>query len=801
MLARCCAFTLVLILSGTIGGCSSAVDDTKDDDVVISKDSEPREENNVEKVSQPQKENNGKQDSEPRKKEDDDGKKDSDANNIVYPPSRLADTSHPAVVTAIRPFLSRVRPEDSKHIAVHFATRYGPGKGRGLWQERVLWDTTLSSLTIVVKTPGGATFQIHPQPESIARITSFAIEHPYRYRRPLENAPTIFVKLPISVAESNGGQLLLVNPDELDMSIEGMYRISVRGTIDLQNEDIEDIDFTTAETTVEVTTNGVASIGDAIAAATGAKLNPRWDEKNDPSPIEDKYGNRIFRYNAGASGDWAYKQASILIRPDGTFERIAYKKIGTCIAEGSLVETEQGPLPVEKLTLGTKIWGFDLEHNAKVLTPLRQIRTHVAPRMLQFPSGLRVTADHPIWTDDSWKQAGDLRPDDVIRRFDGSLKPAGKPHLATQSTRVYDLTVDTPHNFFADGVLVHNKSRWYSPYLDDPWYRLWPQPERPADTEQASKADRVVTIGGVFQPRDDGGVGLYFDRDSKVTAANLAYIAGLKGVREIRISNDEAISDETLKSLRGFDELEWLAIYGGSLSDASLEHLGKLPALTRLNMPLNGLSEEGFRRLGRLTGLKSLSVNVIPDKASAAHLTSLRQLETLSLYGETIDDDSLEMVGSLAALRELRIGGASIQGPGMVHLEKLKKLEQLRITSCSDISHEGMRVLGQLPSLKYLEVYRSSTGGWCDALSDAKSLESLYLGSAGIIASDIKHLGRLTRLKHLSLSGAEMTDSDLQHLYGMKELQSLTLPKEITDAGIKRIQAKLPECKVKQYSF
>ena len=44
------------------------------------------------------------------------------------------------------------------------------------------------------------------------------------------------------------------------------------------------------------------------------------------------------------------------------------------------------------------------------------------------------------------------------------IEPVDEP------TAVYDLTVDEPHNFFAGQILVHNKSRAWSPTLDDPWY-------------------------------------------------------------------------------------------------------------------------------------------------------------------------------------------------------------------------------------------------------------------------------------------------------------------------------------------
>ena len=140
MSGRLYALALVSILSGSIAGCScDRVDDASTAEV-----------------------------------DGDDTKK------IVYAPPVLVNTSRPGVVSAIRPFLSRVRPEDPKKIAIHFATRYGPGVRGGVWQEPVMWDTTLASLRIKVKTPGGETFEIRPQPAEVPDVVKTMPEDVYQ---------------------------------------------------------------------------------------------------------------------------------------------------------------------------------------------------------------------------------------------------------------------------------------------------------------------------------------------------------------------------------------------------------------------------------------------------------------------------------------------------------------------------------------------------------------------------------------------------------------------------------------------
>ena len=61
--------------------------------------------------------------------------------------------------------------------------------------------------------------------------------------------------------------------------------------------------------------------------------------------------------------------------------------------------------------------------------------------------------------------------------FTDALKfERGIHSIIVEDVDVYDLSVSGTHNYFAGGILVHNKSRSYWPGLDDPWYFFWPKP-------------------------------------------------------------------------------------------------------------------------------------------------------------------------------------------------------------------------------------------------------------------------------------------------------------------------------------
>src|SRR5207249_669219 len=120
-----------------------------------------------------------------------------------------------------------------------------------------------------------------------------------------------------------------------------------------------------------------------------------------------------------------------------------------------------------------RLWGRDLDRGERVLTTVRHVRRAEAVQTLRLGCGLRVTGGHPVHASGGWKLARDLRESDELLRSDGGRMRAGKIERLTGRVAVYDLSVDEPHNFFAAGVLVHNKDRAPSPRLDDLWYVLW----------------------------------------------------------------------------------------------------------------------------------------------------------------------------------------------------------------------------------------------------------------------------------------------------------------------------------------
>ena len=131
-----------------------------------------------------------------------------------------------------------------------------------------------------------------------------------------------------------------------------------------------------------------------------------------------------------------------------------------CVVEGSMVDTPQGPRPIESLAAGEKVWSRTAAGEITVGTVVA-IERHLVFWFLRltFTDGrrLEVTPSHPFATESGWKKAGALSPAEWVNGRFEALR-VSKSQTLIEPTIVYDITVHPHANFFANGILVHNKS-------------------------------------------------------------------------------------------------------------------------------------------------------------------------------------------------------------------------------------------------------------------------------------------------------------------------------------------------------
>lgn len=132
--------------------------------------------------------------------------------------------------------------------------------------------------------------------------------------------------------------------------------------------------------------------------------------------------------------------------------------------------------------------------------------------------------------------------------------------------------------------------------------------------------------------------------------------------------------------------------------------------------------------LAGLTQLRRLSVEKCPrvTDAAVAHLVFLACLEDLDLSDTKISDGALLHVGSLSALRTLRLSSPSHSlDANFIHLRRLTHLRDLKITNCSEAA---LQIIGTLTTLKTLQLGSHTPGAAVEHLLGLTSLEKLSFG-------------------------------------------------------------------------
>lgn len=151
----------------------------------------------------------------------------------------------------------------------------------------------------------------------------------------------------------------------------------------------------------------------------------------------------------------------------------------SCLVTGTLISTPAGPLPVEQVQPGQKVFSFDHAQRCVTVCVVTRVFRH-EDRLyghLQLADGRRLLAtdSHPIYVANraEYVAAGEIAAGDEVVVLDQSsavprsTKVQVLQALVAGSERatVFDLTVEGHHNYFADGILVHNKSPPYIPYV------------------------------------------------------------------------------------------------------------------------------------------------------------------------------------------------------------------------------------------------------------------------------------------------------------------------------------------------
>ncbi len=168
----------------------------------------------------------------------------------------------------------------------------------------------------------------------------------------------------------------------------------------------------------------------------------------------------------------------------------------------------------------------------------------------------------------------------------------------------------------------------------------------------------------------------------------LARLHELKTVTDLTLYYSEFVADVAMANLRGWTQLERLNLRGTDITDTSLDYIGGFTNLKWLDISSTQITNNGLDHLGSLTQLEDLSLG--GNKISGQALPFLRllpKLRSLNLNGSqkrnsgtwaaSVTDFDLDLIGGLASLERLDLGGTKVTDLGLGRLSRLQKLRML----------------------------------------------------------------------------------------------------------------------------
>ena len=364
------------------------------------------------------------------------------------------------LVTMLRPMVARLAKDDPFRIALHFATKNGP-----LLPRDVLWqhyrDETMAGFMFTLTPPGGKATEL--------KLVSTAVAGKREFPTSLYYSPTFVITLTKEGIEVLGRKFAWKDNARPDLTKEGVYTVRVKGEIARTKGG--NASFQSERVKLEVSSKTFSQARALKAARAEMKrVYPNVSTKAGTEVVCDgARGNTVVQFR-GFGAKWNVNYYTVTVTPKGTASKPTVREVFNCVAEGTLIATDRGPKPIEMIAVGDRVRGYDVERGRKVLTTVRCVRIGEAIETLVFNRTLRVTAEHPLWLG-KWKRAGDAQLGESLLDEQGRKVKAGAAVVKKGRVRVYDLTVGSPHCFFAGGYLVHNKDRMYSPKLDDPWFQ------------------------------------------------------------------------------------------------------------------------------------------------------------------------------------------------------------------------------------------------------------------------------------------------------------------------------------------
>jgi Leucine-rich repeat (LRR) protein len=162
-------------------------------------------------------------------------------------------------------------------------------------------------------------------------------------------------------------------------------------------------------------------------------------------------------------------------------------------------------------------------------------------------------------------------------------------------------------------------------------------------------------------------------------------------------------SDEDVRSLARFPQIEQLSVWSNGLTDAAHGRLHEFPRLRHFDLSHEWIGRAGIQEIARQTSLERLSLQDLPIiDADLAPLARLPQLRELRLSGTWLRGAFLADLEN-SPLELLQMDCQNLDDRNLEHLAKMRALDSIYLSHCP-LTDVGAKALGKLGPVRVLRI-------------------------------------------------------------------------------------------------
>lgn len=257
----------------------------------------------------------------------------------------------------------------------------------------------------------------------------------------------------------------------------------------------------------------------------------------------------------------------------------------------------------------------------------------------------------------------------------------------------------------------------------------------------------------------------------KITGAGMVHLKNLKSLEELTLPRGASYAG--IEHLAALDALKKINLWGDDVTDKSMPVLAQMKSLENLEISSRNVTDGGIEKLAQCPHLKSLSLQNMPiTEAALSNLSKIKTLTSLSFWNTNINGKGFSFLKELPQLTDLRFTSENFAEDSTLHIGQIKTLKVLRLQYIDfDFDDKTIANLSNLVSLTTLNFVVQSphrflfTDAGMAHFGKLKSLEHLYISDCSNITDEgLKHFEGLSLLKELRLDKSKVTMAGVARL-------------------------------------